>query len=463
VAFSYFKLILIYQNTGFVLRLGSRHDDPPKVHCFSSEETLMQQGGNRRFRIYIAVLLFFVTTINFSDRGILGAVAPILIRDFHLTIAQFGVVGSAFGWGYVLTTFFGGAALMLFRGPKRAYIVCVTIWSVVLGAMAFATGLFSLLVYRIIFGLSEGVVFPSSQQIAGHWFPPKEQGRIAAWCLTLGQPIGPLIATPIAVFLAARYGWRVPFVVFMFVGLVWVAIAAIVLKDRPQDHKAVTTSELDIIGVRQAADYSTSLLRVVSNGYLWICGLCFFGSSYVLYFLLTFFPVYLVQDRHIDYSKIGFMSAAPFLGLAFGALISGWAMDKIWKTTGGSLFFARTLFGAICLFATGATFLAVVAGNWNVYEMLGLVFLAAAFAYAANPVFFAMPMDIIPEYAGAAGALVTGIAASAGIIAPLVTGNLVQATGGYSSAITVVAFIPVLAGIVLLTVNPLGRAIKANK
>ncbi len=422
----------------------------------------MQSQSDPRFRVNIAFLLFAVTAINFCDRGVLGAVGPLLIKDFHLTVAQFGIVGSAFSWGYVLTTLLGGALLLLFGGPKRVYLIFVTVWSLILGATAFATGLGSLLVYRIIFGLSEGGMFPSAQQVAGRWFPPKEQGRVSAWCLTLGQPAGPLIATPIAVFLAARYGWRAPFIVFMIVGLVWVVVAKFVLTDRPQDHKALTIAELEIIGERKPEEYASAIRRVASNGYLWICGLCFFASSYVLYFLLTFFPVYLVQDRHIVYSKIGFMSAAPFLGLAVGALISGWAMDKIWKASNGSLYLSRTLFGAICLFLTGAMFIVVVSGNWDVYQTLGLVFLASAFAYAANPVFFAMPMDIAPEEAGSAGALITGIAASAGIIAPLVTGNLVQATGGYSSAITVVAFIPVLAGIVLLSVNPLGRAVKAH-
>lgn len=420
----------------------------------------MQAGSPSRVRLSVALLLFFVTAINFSDRGIIGAVAPVLIKNFGLTTAQFGVVASAFSWGYVLTTFLGGLTLALFKGPKRAYMTFVTIWSIALGATVAATGFVSLLFYRIIFGLSEGVVFPSSQQMAGRWFPPNEQGRISAWCLTLGQPIGPLIATPVSIFIAVNYGWRAPFLAWMVTGLIWVVVAGFLLTNRPQDHKGVNKAELELIGERLESNPTDAIRSVITNGYLWICGLCFFAAAYVLYFMLTFFPLYLVQERHLEYAKTGFLATTPFIGLAVGAIFSGWAMDRIFAATGGNLYKARTALGAIFLFLTGATFLILANGNWTLGPAITLMFLGAAFAYAANPVFFAMPMDIVPEHAGAAGALVTGIAASAGIIAPLVTGQLVQASGSYASAINVIAWIPIAAGIVLLAVNPLGRAMK---
>ncbi|MGH7716314.1 MAG: MFS transporter, partial [Vulcanimicrobiaceae bacterium] len=377
----------------------------------------MQAASPSRVRLSVALLLFFITAINFSDRGILGAVAPVLMKNFHLTTAQFGVVASAFSWGYVLTTFLGGLTIAILRGPKRAYMTFVSIWSLALGATVAATGFGSLLVYRIIFGLSEGVIFPSSQQIAGRWFPPKEQGRVSAWCLTLGQPVGPLIATPVSIYIAVNYGWRAPFLVWMVIGLIWVVVAGIMLTNRPQEHKGVNSAELAVIGERPDSGSATAAIRsVITNGYLWICGLCFFAAAYVLYFMLTFFPLYLVQERHLAYAKTGLLATTPFVGLAVGALFSGWAMDRIFAATGGNLYKARTALGAACLFLTGATFLILANGNWGLGPAIVLMFIGAAFAYAANPVFFAMPMDIVPEHAGAAGALVTGIASSAGII-----------------------------------------------
>jgi nitrate/nitrite transporter NarK len=62
----------------------------------------------------------------------------------------------------------------------------------------------------------------------------------------------------------------------------------------------------------------------------------------------------------------------------------------------------------------------------------------------------------MPRHAGTAGALVTGIGSSAGIFAPIITGELVQLTGSYASAILVVAGIPVVSSIVLAPWNPLG-------
>jgi ACS family hexuronate transporter-like MFS transporter len=411
-------------------------------------------------RLTVGAMIFLVTVINFSDRGVFGAVGPMLVKNFHLTTAQFGMIGGAFGFGYVASTFLGGLTLRLCGGPTRVYVWFVSAWSVALGATALATGYASLLVYRVLFGFCEGVIFPSGQQLAGRWFPPHERGRIAAWCFTLGQPVGPLLATPIVVAITTALGWRVPFIIWMVLGVAWAIAAGRLLTDEPRQHPGVTAAELEVIGPTAATDRPASSLAIFTNPYLWVSGLCFFASAYVLYFLLTFFPLYLVQERHIPYSHVGVIGALPFLGLAVGAALSGWTLDRLWRKSRGNMYLSRTLVAAACQLIAGLIFILVLTTNASTDAILAMVFFAALFAYAANPVFFSLPMDVMPRQAGTAGALVTGIGSSAGIFAPIITGELVQATGTYASAILVVAAISIVSAVVLILFDPFGRLVR---
>lgn len=413
-----------------------------------------------RVRLTVAVMIFFVTVINFSDRGVFGAVGPMLVKNFHLSTAEFGLIGGAFGFGYVASTFLGGLTLRLCGGPTRVYVWFVSAWSIALGATALATGYVSLLVYRVLFGFCEGVIFPSGQQLAARWFPPQERGRIAAWCFTLGQPVGPLLATPIVVAMTTTFGWRVPFVVWMLLGIGWAIAASRLLSDDPRRHARVSAAELDVIGPTAAIESPISSAAILTNPFLWISGLCFFASAYVLYFLLTFFPLYLVQERHIAYAHVGLMGALPFLGLAIGALLAGWALDALWRASKGNMYLSRTLVAAACQFVAGAIFVLVLTTSASTTGILAMMFFAALFAYAANPVFFSLPMDVMPRHAGAAGALVTGIGSSAGIFAPIITGELVQATGTYASALCVVAGISLVSSVVLIVVDPFGKLVR---
>jgi len=59
-----------------------------------SAQTAVASRGNRWT---IAWLLFIITIINYADRGVLGVVAPVLIKTFNLDIRQFGIIASAFG------------------------------------------------------------------------------------------------------------------------------------------------------------------------------------------------------------------------------------------------------------------------------------------------------------------------------------------------------------------------------
>src|SRR6516164_9527538 len=54
------------------------------------------------YRWVICALLFFATTINYVDRGVLGVLAPDLQRQLGWTDTQYGDINAAFSLAYAI-------------------------------------------------------------------------------------------------------------------------------------------------------------------------------------------------------------------------------------------------------------------------------------------------------------------------------------------------------------------------
>jgi ACS family hexuronate transporter-like MFS transporter len=395
----------------------------------------------------IAWLLFAITIINYADRGVLGVVAPVLIRSFGLNLRQFGIIASAFGWGYVVMVFCGGGVVGLL-GPKRTYIWFSVLWSCTITLVAFATGFLSLFVLRLLFGVSEGVVFPSGSQLIGNWFSKEEHGR-AASLMGAGIPLGSLLIIPCAVWLTSNYGWQAPFILLGVAGILWAILCKFFVHDAPehaQPRRSLTTADA-------APRANVPWSKVLRSRTLWLTGLAFFSSAYVLYFLLNFLPTWLVHERHIEFSHVGFLGVLPWISMTIGALLSGPVSDSVYRRT-RNLRWSRSYLAGACLIATGALISLTLVLS-NTLAIVALISVASLINFIANPVFFAIPVDACPEYAGAASSLTTGIGSTAGILAPLITGFIVNATGTFYIAFALVSVLPIIFGVLLiLACNP---------
>jgi len=401
-----------------------------------------------RMRWTISTLLFVLTIINYADRGVLGAVAPILIKEFHLSVAQFGVVASAFGWGYCTMVFLSGG-IVAGLGPRRTYQWFVTLWSVLIAAVATASSLGGLVTLRALFGASEGTVFPGGSQLIGKWLPHSERARATA-LMGAGIPLGSLIVVPLTVWLTHSYGWRAPFVVLGALGIIWVIVASYFITDVPRGNRRVSPNELNVIGEGSAEAVATQVPwgRILRSKTLWLTGFAFFSSAYGLYFMLNFFPTYLVRERHIPFTALALIGTLPWIAMTIGALLSGVISDKLFSVS-KNLRQARSYFAGGCLVLTGLL-IALSVGLTNTTAIVAVISLASFVNFVANPIFFVIPIDAAPEHAGPASSLTTGIGSLAGIAAPLLTGALVQHTGTFASAFITVAGLPIVFGLLLV-------------
>jgi len=161
----------------------------------------MQKKNKILLIMSVAILLGYLPWHNYS------AVVTHISADFGLTPSDTGLILSAFQLGYVIIVVITGS-LADKVGPKK-----VLAWATLLcGVFAllfvfFAQGLVSILLFRLLTGLSAGAIYVPGMSLLAGWFPPSERGKaVGAYtgAMTAAHAGGYFVASP----LAAVYGWQ---------------------------------------------------------------------------------------------------------------------------------------------------------------------------------------------------------------------------------------------------------------
>lgn len=403
--------------------------------------SLFKAGVTSRWTI--AWLVFIIYLINFADRGVLGAVAPMLMKEYHFSIKQFGIIGSAFGWGYTTVALFSGL-IVAKLGPKRTFMYFVCLWSLCIFSFSFANGFASFLLLRCLFGASEGVSAPAAVHLLGAWFPAQERGK-AVMFLPLSVPLGTLIITPITILLSITYGWQIPFIVLGLLGPIWVLFFRKYASDKPPIDAQLAITNADFVLKKTPTIPWTQIVR---SWPLWIASLGVFAVSYFHTFLLNFLPLYLLQDKHIELKHIAYMGTIPWISMALGAVVSGSLSDYVYKKT-GNLRFSRSYLAGGCLLLCGAFVVALLFVS-SLFSAICLISAASFIVSLAQPPLFAMPIDLFPNQTASAMSLFTVIGTLGGVLAPLLTGLVVSATGSFYFAFVLISGISVAGGTLLI-------------
>jgi sugar phosphate permease len=387
---------------------------------------------NSRLRWVPIGFLFAGGMINYMDRSALSVAAPLIMTDLKLDAAQLGIILSSFFAGYTLFTFIGGYAADIL-GPKRVFTLAMTLWSTFCGLTAIATGFTSLLVLRVIFGCGEGPFGAAANKMVRNWFP-RRQIATAIGLANAGTPIGGALAGPLAGWLAMRYGWRTSFVALGVIGFVWTLFWFLIVKDRPPSLSEASTSTPEEDTPTRAMNGSgLPLSFYLRQPAVLATGISFFGYAYVLYFFLSWFPIYLTMAQHLNLRDMGFVNTIPWILGTVGLALSGFVCDGLSRIN-ADLLRARKLVLITCLILA-----AICVGLAGLFSTLApaVAFMAAAifFVYLTGATYWAIIQETVPgEHMGAASGFVHFIANCAGIVGPAVTGFIVQETGVFTSA-----------------------------
>ncbi|WP_051248570.1 MFS transporter [Inquilinus limosus] len=398
-----------------------------------------------RLRWFIVFLLFLGGGISYLDRAALSIAAPLIAEDLQLDPARLGIVFSSFFFGYALFCFVGGWAADRI-GPKNVFTLAMTVWSVFCGLTAAATNIAVLLVVRVIFGMGEGPFSATANKVVSNWFPRREQAT-AVGIANAGQPIGAALAGPVVGTIAVLAGWRISFIVIALVGLVWVAAWMLLATDRPEQHRWLGPVEREEMEQERAQGPAVTA-RLPLSAYLrrpaiLATAFAFFGYAYILYFFLSWFPTYLVKAQGLSIGTMGVVNAIPWLVGCIGMVLGGIVCDQIYRRTGHALFARKLiLVGSLAIAAICVALAGIVTG---VSAVVALMAVSVFFMYLTANTYWAIILDTVEEgRVGSVGGFVHLIANLAGIVAPAVTGFIVEWSGGFAGAFVLTGGIAVL-------------------
>jgi len=407
-----------------------------------------------KIRWRIVLLLFIAGFINYLDRSALSVAAPAVMQELHMSPANLGLVFSTFFIGYAVFNTIGGWAADRWGG-KRVFSCAILTWSVLCGTTGLATGFGSLLVIRTFFGMAEGPLATTINKIVNNWFPHKESATAFGFA-NCGLPLGGAVAGPVVGLLTAAYGWRIAFAGVACLGLIWLVFWQFMATDRPHQHPRVSEEERQLIGSDRSVSEDPADLKPL-GAYLrqpaiLAAMISYFGYSYILFFFLTWFPSFLMMDRHLSLKSMSLATVLPWLLGFIGYGLSGVLSDLIFRRTGNALR-ARKWVLIVCLGTAGIC--VALAGPVATTVSALLLMAVAVFAlYLSGSTYWALIQDTIPgAKLGSVGGCVHSIANCAGIIGPALTGFLVQRSHTFFSAFVLaggIALASVLAVAILL-------------
>jgi MFS transporter, ACS family, hexuronate transporter len=398
-----------------------------------------------RTRWTLVSLLFVGGMISYLDRAALSITAPLIAKELQLDPAQLGIVFSSFFVGYALFCFVGGYSADRW-GPKAVLGVSMLVWSLFCGLTAATVGLASLLVVRVIFGMGEGPFCANINKLVSNWYPRDRQAS-ALGLANSGQSIGAAIAGPVVGFLALATSWRMSFVIIGAVGVLWVAAWLMLARDKPatpiEETAGSRAQDAALIDDgAPPAPLSTYLMRPA----ILATAFAFFGYAYILYFFLSWFPSYLTMAHHLSIQKMSIVSVIPWAVGVTGLIAGGYVCDLLVKKTGRAIYSRKLVLitslgaGAVCIGVTGAV--------TDLTGAVALMAIAVFFMYASFNTYFAIVLDTVEKRrVGAVGGFVHFIANLAGIVAPALTGFLVQWSGNFKSAFVLTGVIAALGAI----------------
>jgi len=391
-----------------------------------------QSAVARPTRIRHVVLWFTVAAymITYMDRTVIATATPLIQKEFGFSDVMMGWILFSFRWGYSLFQIPGGWLGDLL-GPRRALALIVTWWSVFTSMTAAAWSLVSMAVFRFLFGMGEAGAFPIATRSLSRWMLPSERGY-AQGITHAGSRLGAAVTPYLVVWLITIGGWRMPFLVFGAVGLIWSAAWYIYYRDSPQQHSSVNPAELELIqqslhGPRSSSSRNVPWKRLFGNHMVWTLSAMYFCYGYCLAVYLDWFPKYLNGHRGFTLKQMGFYASLPLVAGVAGDFLGGWVSDHLLKS-GTPLRSARRLAGSIG-FAVACLMILPATITPNPYACVAYSCAAVFGLELTVGVSWAIPWDIGGDFAGSTSSIMNMCGNIGGAISTLLLGYLVESYG----------------------------------
>lgn len=407
-------------------------------------------------RVILVTMCFTAMLICYLDRVSISTGIVPMAEQFGWSNTTKGWVLSSFFLGYLFAQIPGSWVTNRFGG-RIVLGVSMVWWSLItlLTPLAATSSFTLLIIARVAMGLGEAAVTPCLYNLAARWLQPHERAR-SLTIMIGGIPMGTLAALVFSGWLLERSPWPVMFYIFGAIGIVFAFFWFRMIHGSPADHPSITAEEISLLSGPAAITSGTAgsswsevpWRRILRTPAVWALIANHFCSNWSLYVLLSWLPSYFKTFAGLGIGSIGLFSAAPWLILFIVANIAGLLADRLVKV-GWSITRVRKTMQTIGLFGSA---IGLVTASFVVTPAAAVLVLCAAlgvlgFTWAG---FGPNHLDVAPRYADVLSGLTNTAGTMPGVIGVIVTGWIVDRTGGFSSAFQLAAVVNVIGAVIWL-------------
>ncbi len=364
---------------------------------------------SRRFRWRFAALLAALATLGpFSVDAYLPAFAG-MQASLEATPLQIQQTLSAYLFAFGVMFLFHGALSDSF-GRRPVILVALVVYTVASVAAALATSVHTLVVWRVVQGLSVGAGVVVGRAMIRDLFGAEDAQRLMS-LVTLFFGLAPAVAPVIGGWLFASIGWRAIFWFLAAVGLVLVAVGARYLpetlpeRSRQSFHPVPLLRGYEEVGINRAF-----LLLSLAAGFNF--------NGFFVYIVSA--PVFLGEHLRLGPQEYAWLFVPGIAGIMLGAQLSGRSAGRF--TPAVTIRRAYAFMGAASIANLAYALALPPALPWAVIP----IFVYAIGFAMAMPSITLITLDLFPTRRGMAASLqgfVSGMVntVAAGLISPAVS------------------------------------------
>ena len=316
----------------------------------------------------------------------------------------------------------------------------------------------SLVVIRFLFGAGEAGAWPNAALAFSRWIPLRERGRVQGFFFAAAHVSGGL--TPLLVaWLLTLLSWRGVFLVCGCTGLVWAAAWYRWFRDEPREHSKVNRAEVELIedGRRLGghAHHGAALWRALaSSPNVWCLCLAYLSNSYGSYFVMTWLPTYLAENRGFEKQPLSLFAGLPLMLSVFGDISGGAVTD--WAIRSFGLRLGRIVVCVAGYAVAAVAMLAAVYADTPVMAACLIAVAVAASMFTLSPSWAAC-MDIGGQNTAVLSAAMNTTGQVGSILSPVITGWIVYRFSNWQMPLLIMAGLYALSALLWMVVDPRKR------
>ena len=408
---------------------------------------------SRRTPWPLVALLCASATASYICRVNVSTAGALLMSEFGLTQVAMGRVFSAFLLGYALFQVPAGACADRW-GARRVLAWAAWLWvattllqaAVGWGPLqtSMAAALAAFMACRFLLGIAESPTYPGAAQGVSRWVLPQYQGR-ANGIVIASIGLGSALAPPLVSHIMVHWGWRIALIVSalpaLAIAILWLSV--------PEPRSATKGG----IGNQEAAAAPNRPGNIgnLRNVSFVLLTLSYTLQGYVGYIFVSWFYLYLVQERHFGLLSGAWMSSLPWILSIVSIPLGGFISDRLAAGALGPVWGRRM----IPIFGMALSGLLISLGAHTGSAVMAAISLALATALVlcVEGPFWATMMQIAGAKSGTAGGIMNMGSNLGGLISPALT-PVLAAYIGWENALHIAAVLAIIAAALWFGVRP---------